>query len=103
MKGVVWKLLYERKRPNSTNSVTQNSIPQSGQKREKSSTEGRNLDTIPRKYTHKSSFLMADKTDICLFCETMSSSELLREVSTFHLNSSEMYTCSARSTTVCKT
>ena len=30
---------------------------------------------------------MADKTDVCFFCETMSSSELLREMSTFHLDS----------------
>ena len=30
---------------------------------------------------------MADKTDICFFCETMSSSELLHEMSTFHLDS----------------
>ena len=51
------------------------------------STEGSDLDTTPTKYTCKSSFLVADKTDICFFCETMSSSELLHEVSTFHLDS----------------
>ena len=45
------------------------------------------MDTTPRKSTCKSSFLMADKTDICFFCETMSSSELLHEVSTFYLDS----------------
>ena len=33
----------------------------------KSPTEGSDLDTTPRKYTCKSSFLMADKTDICFF------------------------------------
>ena len=33
----------------------------------KSSIEGSDLDTTPRKYTRKSSFLMADKTDICFF------------------------------------
>ena len=33
----------------------------------KSSTEGSDLDTTPRKYTCKRSFLMADKTDMCLF------------------------------------
>ena len=33
----------------------------------KSSTEGSDLDTTSRKYTCKSSFLMADKTDICIF------------------------------------
>ena len=38
----------------------------------KSSTEGSDLDTTPRKYTCKRSFLMADKTDYVPFCETMS-------------------------------
>ena len=33
----------------------------------KYSIEGSDLDTTPRKYTHISSFLMADKTDICFF------------------------------------
>ena len=62
MKGMVWKLLYERTQPNKFN-ITK---LKRAEKR-KSSTEGSDLDTTSRKYTCKSSFLMADKTDICFF------------------------------------
>ena len=59
--------------------------------KEKFSTEGSDLDTTPRKYSRKSSYLMADKTDICFFVRLCH-----HQNCSIGQSCSEMCTCSAR-------
>ena len=53
----------------------------------KHSREESDFDTTPRKYTRKSSFLMADKTDICFFVRLRYHQNCSMKCQHFHLDS----------------